>query len=63
MRRGYELENELNRLSKYLNANGIHMHKNHPRRTEQGIYLEGEPFDYEVISCGEIHNVPAIAGT
>ena len=55
MRRGYELENELNRLSKYLNANGIHMHKNYPRRTEQGIYLEGEPFDYEVISCGEIH--------
>ena len=55
MRRGFELEAELNRLSKYLNANGIHMHKNHPRRTEQGAYLEGEPFDYEVISDGIIH--------
>lgn len=55
MRRGYEFENELNRVSKYLNANGIHMHKNHARRTEQGIYLEGEPFDYEVISGGIIH--------
>ena len=55
MRRGYEFECELNRVSKYLNANGIHMHKNHARRTEQGIYLEGEPFDYEVISGGVIH--------
>ena len=55
MRRGHEFEAELNRVSKYLNANGIHMHKNHARRTEQGIYLEGEPFDYEVISGGVIH--------
>ena len=55
MRRGHEFETELNRVSKYLNANGIHMHKNHARRTEQGIYLEGEPFDYEVISGGVIH--------
>ena len=55
MRRGYEFEAELNRVSKYLNANGIHMHKNHAKRTEQGIYLEGEPFDYEVITGGVIH--------
>ena len=55
MRRGHEFEAELNRVSKYLNANGIHMHKNHAHRTEQGIYLEGEPFDYEVISGGVIH--------
>lgn len=55
MRRGNDFENELNRVSKYLNANGIHMHKNHAKRTEQGIYLEGEPFDYEVISGGVIH--------
>ena len=55
MRRGYEFETELSRLSKYLNANGIHMHKNHAHRTEQGVYLEGEPFDYEVISCGVLH--------
>ncbi len=55
MRRGFEFENELNRVSKYLNANGIHMHKNHARRTEQGIYLEGEPFDYEVLNKGKLH--------
>ncbi len=55
MRRGFEFENELNRVSKYLNSLGIHMHKNHARRTESGLYLEGEPFDYEVISHGVIH--------
>ncbi len=55
MRRGFEFENELNRVSKYLNANGTHMHKNHARRTEQGIYLEGEPFDYEVLTKGTLH--------
>ena len=55
MRRGHNFEAELDRLSKYLNANGVHMHKNHAKRTEQGVYLEGEPFDYEVFSHGVIH--------
>ena len=55
MRRGFEFENELNRLSKYLNAKGIHMHTNQPDRTESGLYLEGEPFDYEVVSGGKLH--------
>ncbi|MBQ3646554.1 MAG: Holliday junction resolvase RecU [Synergistaceae bacterium] len=55
MRKGYEFENELNRVAKYLNAIGVHMHKNHAHRTESGIYLEGEPFDYEVIAHGVIH--------
>ena len=55
MRRGFEFENELSRVSQYLNSIGIHMHKNHARRTESGLYLEGEPFDYEVISNGVIH--------
>ena len=55
MRRGFEFENELNKVSKYLNSIGVHMHKNHAKRTESGIYLEGEPFDYEVISHGTIH--------
>lgn len=55
MRRGFEFENELNRVCKYLNSIGIHMHKNHARRTVNGVYLEGEPFDYEVIADGVIH--------
>jgi len=55
MRKGHEFEIELDRVSKYLGTVGIHMHKNHARRTENGVYLEGEPFDYEVISHGRIH--------
>ena len=55
MRRGFEFENELNRVSKYLNSIGVHMHKNHALRTQSGTYLEGEPFDYEVISNGVVH--------
>ena len=55
MRRGFEFENELNRVSKYLASIGIHMHKNHVHRTESGLYLEGEPFDYEVIANGHFH--------
>lgn len=55
MRRGNEFEAELSRLSRYLNATGIHMHKNHARRTEHGVYLEGEPFDYEILSSGTLH--------
>ena len=55
MRRGFEFENELNRVAKYLASVGIHMHKNHAHRTESGIYIEGEPFDYEVFSHGTVH--------
>ncbi|MBR2209757.1 MAG: Holliday junction resolvase RecU [Synergistaceae bacterium] len=54
MRRGFEFENELNRVSKYLASIGVHMHKNHAHRTESGIYIEGEPFDYEVIVNGRV---------
>ena len=37
MRRGFKFEAELSRLSKYLNANGIHMHKNHYKVLSGGI--------------------------
>lgn len=55
MRCGFEFENELNRVAKYLASIGVHMHKNHAHRTESGVYLEGEPFDYEVFSNGHVH--------
>lgn len=53
MRKGHYLESELNKIVKYLNGAGIHAHKNHAHRTQDGVYLEGEPFDYEVISKGK----------
>ena len=55
MRKGFQFENELNRVAQYLNAQGAHMHKNHPRRTESGTWIEGEPFDYEALSGGVLH--------
>ena len=52
MRRGFEFEILLNRLIQNLNAAGIHAHKNYARRTSSGIYLDGEPFDFEVFHNG-----------
>ena len=54
MRRGYYLEQQLDKVLAHLNAIGIHAHKNHVKRTEGGIYLEGEPFDYEVFAHGKL---------
>mgnify|MGYP002868284681 CR=1 FL=1 len=31
------------------------MHKNNALRNFQGAYIEGEPFDYEVIANGHVH--------
>ena len=53
-RRGHVLENELEKVMKHLNSIGIHAHKNHARRTLDGTFIEGEPFDYEVFSCGRL---------
>lgn len=55
MRRGHYLESEINRILKYLNSIGIHGHKNHANRTHEGKYLDGECFDYEVISGGKVY--------
>ena len=54
-RRGFAFEIQLERLSKHLNSIGVHMHKNHARRTVGGVYIEGEPFDYEILCDGAIH--------
>ena len=54
-RRGFAFEIQLERLARHLNSIGVHMHKNHARRTAEGVYIEGEPFDYEVISHGKVH--------
>lgn len=54
MRRGYFLEGQLTKVLDHLNSIGIHAHKNHPKRTADGTYIEGEPFDYEVF-CSPPH--------
>lgn len=54
-RRGHHLESEIDRVLEYLGSQGIHGHKNHARRTVDGVFLEGEPFDYEVLANGTLH--------
>ncbi len=51
MRRGQYLESQIEKVFSYLNSIGVHAHKNHPKRTVDGTYIEGEPFDYEVLCC------------
>lgn len=55
MRRGHKLEQELGRLVEYFNSIGVHAHKNHVKRTVSGVYLEGEPFDYEIFKEGKLY--------
>ncbi len=47
-RRGYKFENQIQKVCKYVEAIGGHAHKNHPKRLQDGTYIQGEPFDYEV---------------
>lgn len=55
MRRGHEFETWLGRLQNYLLSIGVHMHKNYPRRSIDGTFISGEPFDYLAIRDGETH--------
>ena len=54
-RKGSSLEKWLDEICVQLNSMGCHAHKNNPRRTFDGYYLEGEPFDYEFFVNGQIH--------
>ncbi len=47
-RRGFQFEEQIQKVCDYVEAIGGHAHKNHPERTVDGIYKKGEPFDYEV---------------
>jgi penicillin-binding protein-related factor A (putative recombinase) len=48
--RGRFLEAQIESLLNYLNSNGIHAHKNYAHRTIEGVFLSGEPFDYEIFT-------------
>lgn len=47
-RRGYVFENQLEKVCEYVEKIGGHAHKNHPERLQDGTYIKGEPFDYEI---------------
>jgi len=50
MRRGYSFEHQLDKLIDYINKAGYHAHKNHVKRADDGTYLQGEPYDYEIFT-------------
>ena len=50
MNRGKYLENQIEKLIDHVIANGYWGQKNHERRTASGVYLEGEPFDYYIMT-------------
>lgn len=54
-RPGELLEIYLDQVCKYLNSVGFHAHKNHPKRSFSGKYIEGEPFDYEFFINGKVY--------
>jgi penicillin-binding protein-related factor A (putative recombinase) len=49
-RRGHYLETQIQEIINYLNSVGVHAHKNHTERTVDGVYLAGEPYDYDIIA-------------
>ena len=47
-RRGFIFENQVKKVCEYVEAIGGHAHKNHAERLQDGTYIKGEPFDYEI---------------
>lgn len=47
-RRGYQFENKIKQVCDYVEEIGGHAHKNHAERLQDGTYIKGEPFDYEI---------------
>lgn len=44
------LEGWVDRQIRIIQHHGYHGHKNHPKRTFDGKYIAGEPFDYEIFT-------------
>lgn len=42
------LESQIDKIIDKVNAMGYHGHKNNPNRTIDGIFLSGEPYDYDL---------------
>jgi hypothetical protein len=44
------LERTIDQYCRHLKSKGIHCHKNNPLRLHDGRYVQGEPFDYEIMT-------------
>ena len=43
-----QFENKIKQVCDYIEEIGGHAHKNHAERLQDGTYIKGEPFDYEI---------------
>ncbi|HIZ77917.1 MAG TPA: Holliday junction resolvase RecU [Firmicutes bacterium] len=50
MIKGRYLETQVEKVIAYLKTMGYWGQKNYPYRTDSGIYIDGEPFDYYIIT-------------
>ena len=48
MQKGRSFEKQIEKVIEYIEKLGFHGHKNYAKRTSEGLYLEGECFDYEI---------------
>ncbi len=48
MQRGRSFEKQIEKVIEHIDKLGYHGHKNYAKRTNEGIYLKGECFDYEI---------------
>ena len=48
MQRGHSFEKQIEKVIEYIEKLGFHGHKNYPKRLEDGTYISGESFDYEI---------------
>ena len=59
MRKGNIFEAQINKIIKYVTDNGYEAHKNNALRTLDGKFIEGEPFDYEILIPGHLYTFDA----
>lgn len=48
MQKGKYFEKQIEKVIEYVEKMGGHGHKNHAERLQNGTYIQGEPFDYEI---------------
>ena len=48
MQKGHSFEKQIEKIIEYIENLGFHGHKNYAKRLEDGTYIKGESFDYEI---------------
>ena len=48
MQKGHSFEKQIEKVIDYIEKLGFHGHKNYAKRLQDGTYIEGECFDYEI---------------